>query len=602
MPSLKATYQRYLASPDASAFAPDGSLNYITTLTTIHKTDAIAKHLTAHHRVLRKKHENILNVIESESALCLEVETTIEFIMGGGTYLPGLDENFLVDRLATIPVVHIVHFDAQHKIQQLRLFWDQGCLLKQMDVIGARGKNWPIRDGKDHVRLITSSAAAAASGGASRHTRSNGSGDPSEVIITSRPTEARKTATRDPHASLSLFAGHDEDYEASQKPTIAAPRGSARPPPRDWKELFADNDETPISPQKPPSPKKAVRPGSKDQSARPQPRDYHDLFVGDEADVSPSSKGRPASPQKENIAPKAGAGKNFQPNRLFENIGEHPATHGANSPDKARKPHPEKFNHFDFGDETQEQKQETLPTRAKTKHQAQWGFEEFSTPEKPQQKVRSQDVRHFGWGDDDDSHESPAKNAHVSQSRPDAKSNFEFLDDNTPQKRAAGLPRGHAGDRGAGLYKNNLFDEGTPRSPEKRNAHPLGTVTNLMDRRKDFDPHFEMADEPRSGDKTEPSNKPVPEARAKAVKMMDAQWENRDQSPEPRFQTQSRAGGKENTGIKTGGDGMGGRKGATRSWGFGDDSDEDGTDGMNGGKFRPGKKQQAPKDDAFWDY
>lgn len=108
MSSLKAIYQRYLQNPDASLFAPDGSLNYITTLTTIHKTDAIAKHLTAHQRVLRKKNENILSTIESDDALCLEIETTIEFIQGGGTYLPGLDDNFLVDRLVTIPIVCII--------------------------------------------------------------------------------------------------------------------------------------------------------------------------------------------------------------------------------------------------------------------------------------------------------------------------------------------------------------------------------------------------------------------------------------------------------------------------------------------------------------
>lgn len=105
MSSLKAIYQRYLSNPDASAFAPDGSLNYITTLTTIHKTDAIAKHLNAHKRVLTKKHENIMSTVESDNALCLEVETTIEFVTGGGTYLPGLDDNFIADQLATIPIV-----------------------------------------------------------------------------------------------------------------------------------------------------------------------------------------------------------------------------------------------------------------------------------------------------------------------------------------------------------------------------------------------------------------------------------------------------------------------------------------------------------------
>ncbi|KAI4089063.1 MAG: hypothetical protein LQ344_005634 [Seirophora lacunosa] len=608
MTSLKATYQRYLSHPDSSAFAPDGSLNYITTLTTIHKPDAIAKHLNAHQRVLTKKHENILNAIESDHALCLEVETTLEFITGGGTYLPGLDDNFLADQLATFPVIHIVHFDTQQKIQQLRLFWDQGSLLKQMEVIGSRGKNWPVRDGKDLVKLIASSAGAASSTGNSRPTMANGSGDPSEVVITSKPTEARKTATRDPHASLSLFAPRDKDYEESHKPTIAAPRGSARPPQRDYNEIFADNDEAPISPEKPSSPKKGARPGSKDQSARPPPRDYHDLFVGDDADVSPASKARPASPQKENapFAPKAGAGKNFLPNRLFGDTGDDPATSGANSSDLARKPHPTKFNHFDFADETSENPQQALPARPKTKHQSQWDFEDFSTPEKVPQKIRSQDVRHFGWGDDT-GHESPAKHPNVPQPRPDAKSSFDFLDDATPPggRRPAGLPRGHAADRGAGLYKNNLFNEDMNAvSPEKKGAHPLSTVTNLKDRRKDFDPHFEMADQSPSSGANRSNKPPIPETRAKAIKTMDAQWESIDQSPGAAASklTATRAPGKENNGIKTGGDGMGGRRDRVRDWGFGDESDEDGIGGANGGKFQPGKKQQAPKDDDFWNY
>lgn len=474
-----------------------------------------------------------------------------------------------------------------------------------MEVIGSRGKNWPIRDGKDHVKLIVSSAAAASSNGNSRPITNNGSGEPNEVVITSKHTEARKNNTRDPHTSLSLFSGQDEDYEASEKPTITAPRGSARPPPRDMKELFGDNDEAPKSPQKASSPKKGARPGSKDQSAKPPPRDYHDLFVGAEADASPKSKARIASPQKENaaIAPKAGAGKNFQPNRIFDNIAENPATSGANSPNKARKPDPTKFNHFEFGDEHVENSQQGLPTRPKTKHQSQWDFEDFSTPEKVPQKIRSQDVRHFGWGDDT-GHESPAKHPNVPHPRPDTTSNFEFLDDGTPPggKRAAGLPRGHAADRGAALYKNSLFNEDMNVSPEKKSAHPLSTVTNLKDRRKDFDPHYEISDQSPAGPHSQQPKQPIPETRAKAIKTMDAQWEATDQSPEPQQAKiyQGRAQGKENKGIKTGGDGMGGRKDTVRSWGFGSESDEDGKNGVNGGKFRPAKKQQAPKDDDFW--
>ncbi|KAL8948690.1 MAG: hypothetical protein Q9222_005138 [Ikaeria aurantiellina] len=104
MSSLKEAYQSYLANPNASAFAADGSINYITTLTTVHKADAIAKHLEAQQRSLKKKNEKVLSATESDHGLCLEIETTIEFLTGGGAYLPGLDDNFLIDQVVTFPV------------------------------------------------------------------------------------------------------------------------------------------------------------------------------------------------------------------------------------------------------------------------------------------------------------------------------------------------------------------------------------------------------------------------------------------------------------------------------------------------------------------
>ena len=105
MASLKATYQTFLASPSAAALASNASLSYITTLTTVNTSAAIAKHLSTQQRIVRKKEEKILTTIESSDALCLDVETTIEFVGGGGAYLPGLDDNFLYDRVVTFPLV-----------------------------------------------------------------------------------------------------------------------------------------------------------------------------------------------------------------------------------------------------------------------------------------------------------------------------------------------------------------------------------------------------------------------------------------------------------------------------------------------------------------
>lgn len=105
MASFKDTYQSYLANPNASALNDNASLNYITTLTTINTAAAIVRHNAAHQKVLKKKNEKIMSCIESGDAICLDIETTLELISGGGAYLPGLDDNFMADRTVTFPMV-----------------------------------------------------------------------------------------------------------------------------------------------------------------------------------------------------------------------------------------------------------------------------------------------------------------------------------------------------------------------------------------------------------------------------------------------------------------------------------------------------------------
>lgn len=103
--SLNAIYSRFLANPSADALADNASLNYITTLTTIADAPAILKHFAAQSKQFTKKVDKVLSSIESANGLCVDVETTIEFLSSGGAYLPGLDDNFLADRLIMFPVV-----------------------------------------------------------------------------------------------------------------------------------------------------------------------------------------------------------------------------------------------------------------------------------------------------------------------------------------------------------------------------------------------------------------------------------------------------------------------------------------------------------------
>jgi hypothetical protein len=233
--------------------------------------------------------------------------------------------------------VHIVHFDKQQKITQMRLYWDQGSLLKQIDVIGSRARNWPIRDGKDQGRLIAASEATVAqpeSAASSR--RSTTSRGPDDVTIAERPTSSRSSvsnAMNDPHASLSLFQPHDPAQDA----------------------------DSPVS--------RPIAPRA--QSAKPPPREYSELFVGEEPGT-PSPENVAASPQKkERIPNKSGGGKNFRPNRLFDETEEEQT---APTP-LSVKTSSVKYNHFEFGDGEDESTPKVRDTSRpiKSKHASQWG-------------------------------------------------------------------------------------------------------------------------------------------------------------------------------------------------------------------------------------
>lgn len=102
--SLKA-YKAFLAKPSSGALAENASLHYTSTLTSIEDATAIIKHLAVQTKLLKKTDEKIISAVVGANALSLDVETSIEFVNGGGAYLPGLDDNFLSDRKVTFPMV-----------------------------------------------------------------------------------------------------------------------------------------------------------------------------------------------------------------------------------------------------------------------------------------------------------------------------------------------------------------------------------------------------------------------------------------------------------------------------------------------------------------
>jgi hypothetical protein len=103
--TLKEVYQRFLDLPNPLSLSDNASLHYVTTLSTFSSSADIVRHLELQNRkVVRTKNTRVLSAVEGSNGLALEVETVLEFIASGGTYLPGL-ENFIVDKVAVIPTV-----------------------------------------------------------------------------------------------------------------------------------------------------------------------------------------------------------------------------------------------------------------------------------------------------------------------------------------------------------------------------------------------------------------------------------------------------------------------------------------------------------------
>ena len=258
--------------------------------------------------------------------------------------------------MLTAAQVHIVHFDSADKITQIRQYWDQGSLLKQIDVIGARSRNWPIREGPEQAKLIKSSAQFTQPDSAPSSRPSTASRGADEVSVRSRGST--NNAMNDPHASLSLFERRqiEEEEVSSAHPT--APRVL---------------------------------------SAKPPPREYSELFVGENA-------GSP-SPQNQRIPVKGGTNKKTQVNRLFDETEEDKIA--ATTPLKGTKTNPKKYSHFEFGDGGDEETPRGRDAsrkegpRGNSKSQANWDFEDFVTPEKTNPKNNPQAVRNFSWEDDE---------------------------------------------------------------------------------------------------------------------------------------------------------------------------------------------------------
>lgn len=443
-------------------------------------------------------------------------------------------------------------FNGEGKIAQIRQSWDQGSLLKQVEVIGRSGQNWPIRDSKEQISLIAKCVKGRAADAAQKE---------------GLPTRSRGGSTnilRDPHASLDLFAPREEQERLPEN--VVSPYAGRRPRQRSFTEILGDE---PVE-----------DPGS--------PSDGRD---------------RSQSPSKV-IAPKVGAGKHFQPMRLFEADDENAASDTPErnrSPERFIRPNPKKYQHFDFDDGSEAPPvppAKPVDEAKKSKRESQWSFADFETPPKHtamRGMHRARDVRH--WDPENDKlQNTPVPNAHVPKPRRDAEAHFELVDDGPASdepRNSDRPPRGALHNEGLHLYENRLHvEDGTVPSP---GPPPLGNITNLKDRRKDFEAHFNLTDEsPHHGEAEEPPK--VSEDRKKVVRMMESNWKAYDESPGSQKENSNpipaRAGNER--GIMIAGDGMGGRKGSNRDWFIGEDDEQN----------APKKTGRGPptKSDGFWDF
>jgi hypothetical protein len=425
--------------------------------------------------------------------------------------------------------------------------------LRQTEVIGSRGKNWPVFDGKDQIRLINTSAHAAPATAAPT-TAPEWAATPrgrseNQSIVSSRNVSPSKKHIKDPYASLDLFSPKVADENQPMvNPNPVQPRASARPPPREMSELFAagHEDHEPGSPKKP-----AVQPV---------------------------------------VASKGAGSQKFAPPRLFSEESDEPAAVGYKS-------NPAKYNHFHLGDVVEDDPMQhresntnhhktAIPLRAKSdKHLSQWDFDDFNTPAKIAQKVRGQDVVHFSLNNDSAGLETPDAKNMGGKGRRDNDSHFELRDDGTPvQRHVVPKPRkdaeshfqlkdedtpapnrtsdrpstsSSADNRPGGLY-HNLFDADNSVRPQDK--APLATITSNTFRKNDFDSHWGMSDASPAAEKANNENNHAGGDHKKATDRMDSQWDNydHDQSPDQVKKVAAQHAHQ--------------RKGMQSHWGFGDDA------------------------------
>ena len=355
-------------------------------------------------------------------------------------------------------------------------------MLKQIEVIGARGRQWPIRDGKDQLRLLRDAVTA-------RATPSQPSSQKLETDLPHRPSSAGKRRIKDPYAAESLTE------LISPVKEVAEPESGAKTPsrPSTAKKYTPDPYGAGSLTELLSPTKKARAPVSPFAPAagRPAQRNFSDIFVKDD-DVPDSRTG----PVDEN-------------RHYYKSV-------------------PGKYDHFEIGGDNSNREIKAEVRQANTKHDTHWDFNDVETPVKGPRVPRGQEVRHFGFGDDEEGAGSPQTKQDVAKPRRDADRHFDMTDEESADE---GRVISSFGGRGKRLYENRLFDDnGQPQLSEREQKdEPLSTGGNVANRKKNFVSQFDLADE----SPVAKENKPTPKHDAHN-KMMESHWDNYDEATPPK--------------------------------------------------------------------
>lgn len=457
-------------------------------------------------------------------------------------------------------------------------------MLKQVDVIGKTGRNWPIRDSQEQIKMITNAAksvsvAASSQEKADPALRPRGEPSNSPLFGTREENTQNIASVISPRGGVKpKQRGFDEilgeEPAGAAAASVVSPRGGARPNQRTFHDIVGEeqDDEREGSPSsgrgRSRSPSKTIAPkAGGDKKFQPSRLFEREEQSKASRDAEEHARERSESPFK--VAPKAGADKKFQPSRLFE-TNEDEGGNAGKGPELFYRPNPKRFDHFEFGDGSDAPEapaEESKPKPRNPNHGSQWSFDDFVTPQKvaPTRTLQrnKQDSCHWGTGDDiAEEDELPAQQ----RTRQSAEVHFEMQDDGTPVAPRQNKPRGVASNTGSGLYKDR-----TAGGEDEDDASPeaLGNITNLKNRNTTFGSQFAMSDS------------------------SPAQKENQPTKPT------NKGTGSTGRGIHIGGDGMGGAKGTNRDWLFGG-GDED--DEAKPAKPMPGRKQGASSGGFNWDF